>query len=194
MTMPFVADSCAATNVPCCALQVFQPRYSAVSTAQLLQQHQASHPDHASMSGMQVSPGRGLVVCLSCQPAYHGSAHCARHWRCTTHTFSSRVCLALRCSVTSLIVCPQVTAMAAVPAMISDLAAHHAQLPGSYPGVRKVLLGAASADSALPLRLHFLFPNAQARLPYTFLTACQCCWRRSNAPLISYLYCHLPTI
>ena len=60
--------------------------------------------------------------------------------------------------------CPQVTALAAVPAMISDLVAHHAQLPGRYPAVRRVLLGAASADPALLPRLHALFPNAQARL------------------------------
>ena len=60
--------------------------------------------------------------------------------------------------------CPQVTALAAVPAMISDLVAHHAQLPGRYPAVRRVLLGAASADPALLPQLHALFPNAQARL------------------------------
>ena len=87
------------------------------------------------------------------------------------HTPFSCVCLAVHCSATSLAVCPQVTAMAAVPAMISDIVAHHAQLPGSYPGVRKVLLGAASADSTLLLRLHCLFPYAQARLPHTFLAA-----------------------
>ena len=73
------------------------------------------------------------------------------------------------------VVCPQVTAMAAVPAMISDLVAHHAQLPGSYPDVRKVLLGAASADSTLLPRLQCLFPSAKARLTHYLL------WGRSNS-------------
>ena len=58
--MPLVAGDCPATKVPCCALQVFQPRYSAASTAQLLQHHQASY----LLSACQTACLSGRVVSL----------------------------------------------------------------------------------------------------------------------------------